>query len=920
MAERALSRAATLAFALAAQGALPIVELFGLAQELAASGAPAQAIALYRLWLKHTDTPLAYAGHFNLAVALMQEGELGAAEQAFRKAISLQPEFIEAHLQLGILYQRRAEDEQALAAWRRALELIHPAIPNSATLHVQILNHLGRLLEQRKRYGEAGRMYTRSLLLDPQQPAILPHWINLRLRQCEWPVYAPLPELDDAALEQGSSALATLSLSDDPDVQLAAAQRFCKGRVLDPASVTPLAPRHGYVHPRLRIGYLSADFCSHAVAILIAELFELHDRATVEVFGFCWSAEDGSPLRARLVGSMDQLVRIDQMNDQQAAQCIRSHEIDILIDLHGLTLGTRPDILSWRPAPVQLTWLGFPGTTGHPAIDYVLADEFVLPPSLAPFFSEQPLYLPDTFQINDRQRRIGARPSRASCGLPQDAFVFCCFNANHKITPDTFASWMCILQRVPGSVLWLIAGNEEVRNNLLGAAAAYGVPASRLYFAERALPADYLARYQVADLFLDTLPFNAGTTASDALWAGLPLLTRAGHCFAGRMAGSVLRAAGLPELITHSRREYEDMAVSLAQTPARLAELRQRLLENRDQCALFDTPRFVRNLEQACRRVAKGELRPELKRRKAQKRNKALPLVCLLLPVCGTRQLEATLRSALAQTYAHCDIIISDRGAGNTVAPKIATLLKRHHHVRYLRAPGLDARENIAHCLALANGPYLNYVMEGEVLHPEKIERMMQPYLLYPGVGLVTSFRQREDDTTGVGLFPVDTVITGQSMGDSILSGGCNLAGELSAMLLRRADVGPALGQYGARRYHALGEVATALAMLSGRDCVYLSSPLTRYPAPATAQLQQQQQDDPFGVRASMEWLRLMYEAQRQQHFLLERTLFRQLLAGRLQAFAGTLALNHAALRAAGCKLEDIHEVLRQGYQLLLGE
>jgi hypothetical protein len=309
--------------------------------------------------------------------------------------------------------------------------------------------------------------------------------------------------------------------------------------------------------------------------------------------------------RARVVGAMDHYIRIDAMSDLEAARCIREHEIDILVDLHGLTLGTRHDILSWRPAPVQVTWLGFPGPTALPAIDYVIADRYVLPEALQPHFSERALYLPDCFQVNDRQRPIGPRPTRASAGLPEDAFVFCCFNNTFKIKPEMFAAWMQILQRTPGSVLWLVADDDGVRVRLQAYAQAQGVDPARLVFAERVAPENYLARYQVADLFLDTVPFNAGTTASDALWAGLPVLTLSGAAFDARMAGSLLHAAGLPQLITDTLPDYIERAVAIGTGPAQAAALKATLSANRDTCALFDSPRLVRALEDKFLEVAK---------------------------------------------------------------------------------------------------------------------------------------------------------------------------------------------------------------------------------------------------------------------------------------------------------------------------
>jgi len=588
----------------AASGELSITDLFGAAAQLQEAGHNQASIALYRVWLEHSQSPLAYAAWFNMAVNLVTEGDEAGSEQAYRKAISLNPGFVEARLNLGTLLERMKRPDEALETWRTILgPAVQPDVRGNQQHYLQTLNNLGRLLEIQKKYPEAEEMLAQSLRVDPKQANVMTHWVHLRQKQCKWPVYSGLEHISRATMMEGTSALAMLSASGDPRQQLAASRRFVMEKVN--ANVAPLTGAWGYGHQRLRIGYLSSDFCSHAVSILTAELYELHDRSKVEVYAFSWSREDGSPIRARVVKAMDHYIRIDGMTDEQAARCIRDHEIDILVDLHGLTLGARPNILAFRPAPVQMTYLGFPGSTALPGVDYVLADEFLIPPELAEHFTEKPLYLPDTFQINDRQRIIGPRPSRASVGLPDDKFVFCSFNNNFKFTPEVFAYWMQILKRVPDSVLWLVADYDVVRDNLWRYAEEAGVAKERLIFATRAVPSEYLARYQLADLFLDTAPFNAGTTASDALWAGLPLLTCAGATFSSRMAGSLLHAVNLPELITFNWNDYEDKAVALANDPERIAAMKRQLNDNRLTCALFDSPRFVRNLEAAMLKVAK---------------------------------------------------------------------------------------------------------------------------------------------------------------------------------------------------------------------------------------------------------------------------------------------------------------------------
>lgn len=582
---------------------MSVEELLTVTGRLCADNQNEQAIALYRSWLEKTKSSIAYAIHFNLATLLGKQLDRVGAEAEYRRALELNPSFVQAHLNLGTLLEQTGRSDDALAQWQRILDVLSPDAADTREFLALAMNNLGRLLEIRKQLPQAEAMLKRSLTLKADQPDVLYHWVHLRQKQCAWPIYQPFNGITKDDMVKATSALAMLSETNDPELQLETSRRFVERKVI--SAVPRLSNDQGYAHKKLRVGYLSSDFCLHAISILTVELFELHDRSKFEVYGFSWSREDGSPMRARVVKALDNYVAIGAMSDEDAAKCIHSHEIDILVDLQGLTAGTRPNILAYRPAPVQITYLGFVGPTALPSIDYVIADRFVLPEELQPFFTEKPLYMPHSYQVNDRKRVIGPKPTRAQCNLPDDAFVFCAFNNSFKFSPEVFGAWMRILTRVPGSVLWVVADGPEVRSNLTAAAQAHGVASERLVFAERVLPADYLARYQVADLFLDTMPYNAGTTASDALWAGLPLLTYAGRTFASRMAGSLLLAVDLPELITTSLIDYEEKAVSLANDPERVESMKRQLVENRLTCPLFDTPQFVRDLEDRFQSIAK---------------------------------------------------------------------------------------------------------------------------------------------------------------------------------------------------------------------------------------------------------------------------------------------------------------------------
>ena len=559
------------------------------ANELSLTGQLEAAIQCYQSWLAtpESESEHHYIALFNMGVLLRSAGQNDAAIVAYQGSLKLRPDFYQAAVNLGLALEAQGRPEAAMAIWESALQPIE-----GPTL---LLNHLGRSLENARFYAQAENKLERSLQLNPHQPDAIQHYFHLRQKQCEWPVIKSLPGLSEQELLDSFGPLGLLALSDDPGLQARAVQSWIARKL--PTDLPRLSPIDGYQHKRLRIGYMSCDFRWHAVSILTAELFELHDREQFEIYGIDFSVDDGGSMRKRVISAMDHHLPIQTLNDEEAAQLIRAHEIDILIDLTGLTSGARYPILAYKPAPIQISYLGFVGSCGMPQIDYILVDRFVFPEELALFYLEKPLYLPEVYQSNDSQREIGATPSREVCQLPADGFVYCSFNGSYKITPEVFAVWMRILKRVPHSVLWLVADNPWAQQNLSDQAHKHGIDPNRLVFAERVAPAEYLARYRVADLLLDTSPYNAGTTASDALWAGLPVLTCPGRTFASRMAGSLLNAVGLNELIAADWLAYENKAVQLALQPEELANYRQRLASSAKSSPLFDTRRFVRNLE-----------------------------------------------------------------------------------------------------------------------------------------------------------------------------------------------------------------------------------------------------------------------------------------------------------------------------------
>ncbi len=585
----------TSAFNNAEQGTLELVDLMSVSQRLSALGRGDKAIALYRLWLEQSASPLAYVACFNLGVALAADSQYSEAEQMYRKALEQNPSLIQARLNLGNSLEQQGRKDEALDQWRMALKVKSITTTENRPLQLHALNNLGRLLEIERNFKESLAMLEKSFSIDPTQQDVLLHLVHLRQKICDWPVYKPPKGITKEEMIKGTSPLAMVAALDDPALQLSVAKKFVDYKYT--TSMETLAPKGGYKHEKIRVGYLSSDFCLHAVSLLTVQLYELHNREQFEVYGFCWSREDGTALRNRVIKAMDHYIRVEGMSDRETAECIQSNEIDILIDLQGLTSGARPQILSYRPAPVQITYLGFTGTTALPWIDYVIADKYLIPDELAPFFMEKPLYMSNCFQVSDCKREMGAKPTRSENNLPEDAFVYCSFNNNYKFTPDLFAIWMSILKHVPNSVLWLLADNEWARENMCKAAKKHGVKSDRLIFATRAAPPNYLARYQIADLFLDTFPFNGGTTANDALYMGLPLLTCSGKTFASRMAGSLLLNLGLPELIANNFKEYEEKAIELGKKGGGIDNVKKKLSENIKTSAVFDMPRVVRDLE-----------------------------------------------------------------------------------------------------------------------------------------------------------------------------------------------------------------------------------------------------------------------------------------------------------------------------------
>ena len=436
-----------------------------------------------------------------------------------------------------------------------------------------LLINLGQVLRAERRWDEAVTAYGAALDLKPVHDESLSHYVQLARQICRWDgleAYEARLVARAGAADFRGQPFPLLAVTDDPAVHLAAARHY--GRTTIPR-VTPLNPvRHASTQRRLRIAYLSADFAQHATTCLAAGLFEHHDKSRFDITALSFGPDDKSGMRARLVAAFDRFIDIRGSSDAEAARILYDLEIDIAVDLKGYTADHRAAILSHRPAPIQVGYLGYPGTMGVDFIDYMVVDRFVVPEAEQPFYDEQLVQLPGCYQVNDSRRTMGTSPTRAACGLPEQGFVFCSFNNTYKITPQIFDVWMRLLRAVPGSVLWLMGDNVWTPENLRLEAQARGVDPQSLIFAKKIGVSAHLARHACADLFLDATPCCAHTTASEALWAGLPLVTLAGRSFASRVAGSLLQALGLSELITTDLAAYEQLALSLATSPEQLAD------------------------------------------------------------------------------------------------------------------------------------------------------------------------------------------------------------------------------------------------------------------------------------------------------------------------------------------------------------
>jgi predicted O-linked N-acetylglucosamine transferase (SPINDLY family) len=537
-----------------------------------------------------------FEAHSNRGIALEKMNRLDEALASYDRALALNANFAEPHNNRGNTLKNLGRLDEALASYDHALALR----PDYAEAHY----NRGNALQLLNRLDEALASLERAFSLKPDYPYLAGTWMHCKMHCCDW------KDLDAAwnkvgnAIDRHATAAAPFAIlaAPFPPAQQQRCARIC---IQDkfPRVASPLRQEPRYSHDRIRIGYFSSDFGDHPVSHLIAQLIEGHDRSRFEINGFSFGPPSRDIWRQRLEKAFDRFLDVSARSDRDIAALAREREIDIAVDLNGFTKSARTGIFALRPAPVQVNYLGYPGTLGADYLDYLIADATVIPPEHRQYYDEKIVYLPHCFQVNNTTREISDRPfSRAELGLPESGFVFCCFNHNYKITPDVFDIWMRLLHAVDESVLWLSGGNAAAARNLRLEGEKRGIPQERLIFAPRmGSLSEHLARYRRADLFLDTFYYNAHTTASDALWAGLPVLTRPGDSFASRVAASLLKAVGLPEMIAHSHAEYENLALDLATHPDRLAAIREKLAANRTTQPLFDTARFTHEIEKAYR-------------------------------------------------------------------------------------------------------------------------------------------------------------------------------------------------------------------------------------------------------------------------------------------------------------------------------
>jgi protein O-GlcNAc transferase len=564
---------------------------FNLGVVLKVSGRPNLAVESYKKAIELL--PNYFGAHNNLGNALKQIGRLEEAVISYKNAIAIKPDYAEAYNNLGITFMSLRRLEEAVNSYEKAISI------NSE--YYEAHNNLAMAFKKLKRLDKVLINYERANELKPDINYIFGHILHTKMSLCIWNDLTTNLENLTKKINKGQKVVAAFSmlgLIDDLQLQRKAAEIYTN----DKFPISDSLPKIGRYpkHKKIRIGYFSADFHNHATMHLMAELFEYHDKSSFELIAFSFGPDQQDAWRKRVLLSFDDFIDVSLLSNEDVALLSREMEIDIAIDLKGYTQDCRPGIFAKTAAPIQVSYLGYPGTMAVDYMDYLIADQTLIPEESQQHYSEKIIYMPDSYQVNVSQRSVSEISiSRLDLGLPEKGFVFCSFNNAYKITPSTFALWMRILKIVNDSVLWLLVSNDETAKNLTKEAEKSGINKNRLVFAKYVPVEEHLNRIKHADLFVDNLPYNAHTTSSDALRMGLPVLTCVGKSFASRVAASLLNAVGLPELITTTQQDYEALAVELATNPKKLKAIKDKLNQNLPSAPLYDTPLFTRHLESA---------------------------------------------------------------------------------------------------------------------------------------------------------------------------------------------------------------------------------------------------------------------------------------------------------------------------------
>ncbi len=543
--------------------------------------------------------PKYFEAYNNLGNAFINLEKLDQAMASYDQAIKIKPDYAHAYHGRAYTLMKSLKLEEAVNNWNKAIKIN----PN----FVAAYSERGHALVALNRLGEALESYNNAYILNPDYKFLLGNLIHTKFKLCSWKsVVENLEELKNKILkiEKSSPPFPTLSFFDLPQLQKISAEIWIKENFSKKSFIEKIPKKKS--EKKIRIGYYSADYYEHATSYLIAELIELHDKSKFEIFGFSFGPDKDDKMRKRISKAFDQFIDVNLKSDKEVAQLSRDLKIDIAVDLKGFTQFSRFGIFVERCAPIQVNYLGHPGTLGTDCIDYIIADKVLIPQKNQKDYSEKIIYLPHCYQVNDSNKKISDKVfTRKELELPKDGFIFCCFNKNYKITPNVFDCWMKILKKVKGSVLWLFENNPITIKNLQQEANKRDVGSDRLIFAKPMALDKHLARHKVADLFLDTFPYTAHTTCSDALWAGLPVLTCTGESFASRVSASLLNAIGLSELVTHTHKEYEGMAIELANNLIRLKEIKNELEKNKLEKPLFNTKLFTKHIESAYTEIHK---------------------------------------------------------------------------------------------------------------------------------------------------------------------------------------------------------------------------------------------------------------------------------------------------------------------------